>query len=319
MMRGFLGVLFCALWGACVLGGCGQVPDAVPVRVVAETANFRTVEHTFGMTDVPVDPQRIIALGEEAVLADLIDGGYAPVMSIVNSLDSVPLLTAEELDGVDLFTSASRISAEMLLAYEPDLIIVNIFFVNDAGYERLSEIAPTVAVNSADPLTGFLETWTVLGQAEAASTAVAVFREALAEARGEIAAIDTTVTVSAVYAGSNLAIWFDGPQPQPQMLNVLGVNFYPPEGERDDLGIRNGRSFINEERLDLLGGEQMIMLQSEVLEGESEALAELLSDPLWQQIPAVQNGRVSVLDRLGYPGFRGQQTLLKDLLGILLE
>lgn len=43
----------------------------------------------------------------------------------------------------------------------------------------------------------------------------------------------------------------------------------------------------------------------------------MTADPVWGQLPAVQSGRVVVLDRLGYPGFRGQQALLTDLVAAL--
>ncbi len=53
------------------------------------------------------------------------------------------------------------------------------------------------------------------------------------------------------------------------------------------------------------------------MEGEAESVAEISANPLWLQIPAVQAGNVTVLDRLGYPGFRGVNALLQELVSIL--
>lgn len=49
----------------------------------------------------------------------------------------------------------------------------------------------------------------------------------------------------------------------------------------------------------------LILLQSTQVEGEEESLA------------AVKANRVFVLDRLGYPGLRGRNMLLEDVLKIL--
>ncbi len=61
----------------------------------------------------------------------------------------------------------------------------------------------------------------------------------------------------------------------------------------------------------------MILLQSTAVEGEPEAIAAMSDDPIWNQLPAIQSGRVVTLDRLGYPGFRGQRALLSDLVAAL--
>ena len=50
-----------------------------------------------------------------------------------------------------------------LLSYNPDLIIGNVFFIDRAGYGRLSDIAPTVAVRIDDPLLAYVETLTIFG------------------------------------------------------------------------------------------------------------------------------------------------------------
>ena len=70
--------------------GCGNAPEAKPIVIVAESATTRTIEHTFGITEIPKNPERVIALGVEGMLADLLDIGIQPVMSIVNIPEYVP-------------------------------------------------------------------------------------------------------------------------------------------------------------------------------------------------------------------------------------
>lgn len=58
-----------------VMSACGQVPEAEPVVIVSETTTTRTVPHTFGTNKIPKAPQRVVALGEDPLLADLLEIG----------------------------------------------------------------------------------------------------------------------------------------------------------------------------------------------------------------------------------------------------
>ena len=71
------------------------------------------------------------------------------------------------------------------------------------------------------------------------------------------------------------------------------------------------------EQLGLLDSELLVLMQSETVDGEAEALAEIEADPIWQTLPAVQSGNVVVIDRLGYPGAAGQIRLLEELSSLL--
>jgi ABC-type Fe3+-hydroxamate transport system substrate-binding protein len=84
---------------ALALSACRSTLDTVPLRVTSETATTRTIEHTFGTTEIPAAPQRVIALGEEGLLADLLDAGITPLASIVNLPDYLPALIATRPGG----------------------------------------------------------------------------------------------------------------------------------------------------------------------------------------------------------------------------
>ncbi|GAB4582042.1 MAG: ABC transporter substrate-binding protein [Anaerolineales bacterium] len=302
----FLGLSF-SLWG------CNRAPEARPVAIVSETSATRTIAHTFGTTEIPKTPERIIALGEEGLLVDLLDLGIQPVGSTVNLPDHLPLFTAEELDGIEQLISSTSVSMESLVALNPDLIIGTVFFINEIGFGQLSEIAPTIAVRGSDPLGTYLEAASVFGLREQAEQEVAQFREEIAGVAEELHPRQLEVTVATIYPGPSVALWFGGVQPGPEMLNQLGVTLLPTGAAREELDIRNGRVFISDERYDLIMGEPLILLQNSYVEGEMDAMAEMEANALWQQLPAMQSGNVITLDRLGYPGFRGQIALLADL------
>ncbi len=315
LMRKILQLLFLFLCAG-GLAACSSAPPAVPLVVLSENGATRLIEHTFGQTEIPAQPQRVFALGEEGLLANLLDAGIKPIGSNVNLTDALPLFSAEELEGVSLYQTSGQFSLEEIAKAEPDLIIGNVFFIHTAGYEKLSQIAPTIAIGGNDPLESYTQTLAAFGQSEKASADLAAFEAAAAAVARAIDAPARQVSVAAVYAGPSPAIFVDGPQTPPWLLKKLGVQFIPTEAEREGISFRDGRAFVSLERVDLLHGEELILLQSELVDGEPQALAKIQQDSLWGQLPAVQNGQVSVLDRLGYPGLRGLYALLADIQAI---
>lgn len=310
--------LLCLLLSTVLLLGCSNAPAAKPLSVTGESATTRTIEHTFGTTDIPIAPQRVIALGEEGLLADLLDAGIKPLASNVNLPESLPLIEPSELEGVDVFASSSNVSIETLLTYDPDFIIGTVFFIDQLGYDRLSEIAPTVAIDGSNAFAMYTDMMTVLGRREEGEQTVAAFREEIKAEGARINAASRTVTVATIYPGPSLALWFENaPQPGAGMVAELGATVVPNGETRDGLNPSNGRAFISEERLDLFTGDPLILLQTTSVDGESEAVDTTFAKPLWQQVPAVQLGNVVTLDRLGYPGLRGQRALLAAVVAAL--
>jgi len=313
MKRVLVGLLL-GLIAALSLGACGATSHpAEPLRLIETTAEYRLIGHIFGETRVPRDPQRVLALGEEGLLADLLDAGVRPAASNVNVPEYIPLLSAEELTGIALYATAGDLSVETLSTLQPDLIIGTRFFIEQIGYERLSRIAPTVALGGATPLENYVETLTVLGQGEQAQREVEAFRAEIHAVAARIDASNQRVSVITVYPGSGVALWFDGPSPIPLLLRELGVQLRP-DPAATGLDVRNGRAFISLEQLSLADAPTLMVLQSSAVEGEDAALADVQANPLWQQLPAVRTGRVVMFDRLGYPGLRGQRALLADLI-----
>ncbi len=301
-----------------LLAACGGNIETKPLVVIGETATTRTIEHTFGITEIPANPQRVIALGEEGMLADLLDAGITPVASIVNLPEHLPaFINPEEVAGVELYSSSTNTSVERLAALEPDLIIGTAFFIDQIGYETLSQMAPTIAVGGSDEVENYAQTLTALGLAEQAASDLAAFDAAVAAARSQLGS-GANASVVVIYPGESVAVLTDRPRTVPWLLRELGVTLHP-DGSEEGLNVRTGRAFISLERLDLLSGDHLFLLQSDGVEGEAESVAEISANPLWQQIPAVQAGKVTVLDRLGYPGFRGMNALLQDLVEALSQ
>ncbi|MEM7798570.1 MAG: ABC transporter substrate-binding protein, partial [Chloroflexota bacterium] len=281
------------------LSGCFSPPDAQPVSVIAETATTRTVEHTFGTTEIPVDPQRIVALGEEGLLVDLLDSGITPVMTTVNVVGNVALASPEELEGIDQFSSTGNISLETVVTYSLDLIIASVFFADRAGYDRLNAIAPTVTVGGST-FEQYIDTMTIFGQGDEAQAEIVAFEERIAAESAQINADQTAISIGAIYAGPSVALFFEDRLGPPTMLAEMGVTLLPTGEERNNLRVRGGRAYLSDERLDLISGEHLILLQSSAVDGEMDSLSEMQDNAVWQAVPAVKSGNVSTLDRIGY-------------------
>jgi iron complex transport system substrate-binding protein len=302
---------------ACVFPGADAPTASVPLEVVGMADNARIIKHVFGQTRVPPAPQRVLALGEEELLLNLLDLGVKPVGANVNLLDRVALTTPEELAGIALFASAGDVTVETLAALEPDLIIGTVFFIEQAGYDMLSAIAPTVALASGDALQSYQDTALILGKESAAQQQIAAFEQRLQAEAARINASQRTLSLVSVYPGPSIGVWVDGPSPVPTLVRTMGITLRPDRAAVEPLGVRSGRAFISLEQLTLLDSDTLILLQSDTVEGETDAARDIADNLLWRQLPAVQTGRVVTLDRLGYPGVRGQRQLLEDLVTIL--
>ena len=285
----------------------------------AVSQDTRTITHALGETEIPASPVRVLALGEEGLLLDLLLAGIKPVASNANIPEAIPLVSEGELEGVELFPSAGQVSLEVLQSFQPDLIIGATYFIEELGYDLLSEIAPTVAINGDTTLASYQETFRIFGNEDEALANIERLKQRI-KAEGEtLEATTRTLSVVTVYPGPNVAAWLDGPLPLPELLLELGFSLRPALADVEGLGLRQGRVFLSLEQLPLLDAETILLLQSNLVEGEEEAALELGQHPLWLQLPAVKNERVLSFDRLGYPGFRGYEKLLGDVVTVLRE
>lgn len=268
-------------------------------------------------TDDSAEPGRIVALGEEFLLADLLALGVEPVASTA----TVP---SAGFQGLGAFDTAAievlpiELNLEQLAALAPDVIVTTAFVVDRIGADLLSPIGELVVVPDDVDADERLE-WLAV-EFEASDRAEALLEEldrARSDLRAEIDRRDAPciVSVATIYPGPSVAAWTDGSTDIPAAIVDAGCELRPDvtAGEPD----RNGRLFLSPEQLGILDGPRLVLLQSDAVEGEREAVSVLDADPLWNTLPSVASGDVVNLDRLGYPGVVGQRALLEDLIDAL--
>ena len=129
---------------ALLLAGCG---GEQATNGDEGSRGTRTIEHKFGSTRVPENPERVVAVGYNE--ADFVLAlGVVPVgvRDFIGPFQEESRPWArEELDGADpKFAGGEEIDFEAVAALEPDLILGIYSFMDQDGYDLLSRIAPTV-------------------------------------------------------------------------------------------------------------------------------------------------------------------------------
>lgn len=286
-----LRTLVATLAVACLtLAGCSGAtapPETAP--------GGATITHRYGITEVPVDPQRVVTVGltdHDTVLAL----GVTPV-ALTDWFGDQPNGVwpwAQEALGdatpVVLDASAAQLEFEQIAAATPDLILAVNSGLTQAQYDTLTAIAPTVA-QSAEHV-DYGTPW----QEQTRTIGVALGRAAQAD--------ELVADVEADFAAAREANpQFDG------ALGVIGLtgtdgNYYPygPEDARarfltalgfvqdPQIAELAGDSFfatISAERFDLLADADVLVW---IAATEAERVA-LQAEPAYAALPLVQQGR----------------------------
>lgn len=124
---------------AALLTGCGSSQED------SGGAGAVTIDHKFGQTTVPANPQRVVTVGwtdQDFVLPF----GVVPVSTrqFFDSYNNYPWVKAAT-DGKGVSTwGGDEIDYEAIAAQKPDLIFAIYESVDQQMYDRLSQIAPTV-------------------------------------------------------------------------------------------------------------------------------------------------------------------------------
>ncbi|MEM7272067.1 MAG: ABC transporter substrate-binding protein [Actinomycetota bacterium] len=263
----------------------------------------------------PIELGRVIALGEDSLLADLLALGVTPILSSTNGSDGFVGIE-RSTEGIEPIPSF-QLNAEILAAADPDMLITTQSFVDLAGDDDglLAQLAPASIILQED---GWQERVAELGEAlgvpERAEALLAQYDAAIAASQG---ALDPALVVSvATVYDFALAAWVDAPAAVPATLLDLGVTVSPGGGELANESFGRVRP-LSDEQLPLLDGDLLVLLQNPRLESEDAALEAANEQPLWQSIPAVDAGNVVVLDRIGYQGVEGRIRLIDDLIAAI--
>lgn len=279
---------------ACSAESPGRRADPAPA---AGGAFPVTLQHVFGETTVEQAPQRVVALG--VVDADvLLALGITPV-----AVAGYPFYEsglgpwAEPLVRGPMpvrLASDSAPALEQIAALAPDLIIGESAGFDEAAYERLSGIAPTVVrapgvapyLSSRDDRTRTIAR--AVGRPAEGERLIERTRQAVEAARA--ANPDFASSAGAVvlpYDGRYGA--FTRGDTRGSLLAELGIGYPPALAARDD-----GRRYsveVASEQAGLLDADVLVMLAD-----DAQRRSQIDSDPVLAAVPVVRDGRMIIAD-----------------------
>lgn len=282
---------------ALVLAACGGAPESAAPAAAPSGAFPVTVEHKYGATTVPAEPQRIVTLGlsdQDTVLAL----GTRPV-GAVNWFGEEPFGSwpwAQPLWGDALPTvvgERDEYDVEQIAALTPDLIVAQYSGMTQAQYDTLSAIAPVVAQPKG--FEDYQAPWqdmtraigTAMGKAPQVEELIDGIAARFATIRAEHPEFAgmTGIVAESYEPGSYTAY---SPR-DPKMVFLSELGFTMPPALTEFVGAENLVDF-SPERTDLLEADRLVWLT-----GDAETQGRITADPLYQQLAvAAQNRDVFV-------------------------
>jgi iron complex transport system substrate-binding protein len=254
-------------------------------------AAAREITDATGTVTVPDDPQRVVVLtneGTEALLAlGVVPAGAANSWGGDPWWDHIAGLMGEAVP----VGTESAVNLELVASLEPDLIIAN-KQRHEEIYPQLTAIAPTVmsAELRGDWKINFRLYAEALGRTAEGEAAIAEYDAAVADLRARLGDA-TAEEVSVVrFLPGQIRIYqldsFSG-------VLLRDVGFARPAIQNvEEFAIRTGKESIPD-----MDGDRIFHFTWDTGDGQGTALAdEVLADPLWQSLSAVEAGKVHAVN-----------------------
>lgn len=243
----------------------------------------RVIEHAMGSTEIPGTPEKVVVL-DTGELDSAMTLGVTPVGSVeaVEGLGYPSYL--EGTDSIENVGTIEQPNLEKIATLEPDLILSS-KLRHEKIYDQLSEIAPTVFTET----TGV--TWKenfdlhaeALNKTDEAEQVKMEYQERIDEFQGAVGEDPPEVSVVRFLPGDTRiyqkesfigTILQDAGLPRPKSQDV------------EDFAILNA----SQEFIPKMSGD--VIFTTVYGPEKDSTLEEITSDPLWQQLEAVQQGRV---------------------------
>jgi iron complex transport system substrate-binding protein len=262
---------------------------AIPLAILAliTPAMARDITHVMGVTSVPDQPLRIVALTNEAT-EDLLALGIVPV-GAVRSANADPWFdhVAGQLADTAVVGEELSPSLEVILSLEPDLILGN-KKRHEKIYDQLSAIAPTVYVENItgqwrDNLAFYAE---AVGKSAEGEALLESYQDRVAAIQAALGdRVAEKVGLIRFIAGQNYA--YNNDSFSGSILRDIG--FARPAAQ-DKPGLAEP---ITAERIPELDGDRLLHFSYETGDGGATNEAETwMASPLWQSLTAVKSGHL---------------------------
>jgi iron complex transport system substrate-binding protein len=256
----------------------------------AEASGTRVFKDWTGHdVEVPVNPQRVIYHGE--VTGDLLALGVQPVgLDKKSAAGTVYEQAIASSDDVGF-----PFNVEKAMTLDADLIIFS--NSDDAQYEQISKVAPTVTFDSFAKLEDRMNTLgDLLNKQQEAADWIAQYKsksDAMwKKLKDENVIGDETAVVLTMYPGNRLFVMANAGLPQ--FLYESG-GFRTPEGVQALMDQEQGFAQISNELLPEYAADRIFILNPVDVEAQNST-NDLQQSEIWRKLPAVQAGHVYFFD-----------------------
>ncbi len=269
----------------------------------------RVVKHVMGETCVPVNPQRMIVLGD---LDNVLALGVKPVGATYLLNGNFLSYLSKESGGIEKVGLNGQPNLEKILLLKPDLILG--WSWDEKIYDKLSQIAPTVLAGGDSTWKEWLNTYAeALGKTKEAekllndyNKRIEVFRQQMGDRlwKTQVSVVDFWADKVRIYMKQS----FSG-----LILNDIGLP-RPPEQNKD----KNFEN-ISLEIIPKMEGDVIFLVLGDHKES---ILKQFRSHPLWSQLSAVKQDRVYEVDSdvwIASWGITGANRVLDDLFKYLVN
>ena len=314
MKRNLLKTLAVACVTSVMLMGCGNTGSA---EDNSSKGNTITVTDVRGNVEIPADPQRIVDLSGNSDILSIL--GY-DVVGTANSdaydYTKFPSYLEETLKGAKIlgYSMQDTMDVEAVMNLNPDLIVIST--VQEKMYDQLSEIAPTVmiqleALNWKDDVRNLAK---VFDREEVAETWLSNYETKAKETGDKIKAEygEDTTYLSFLASGGQFFV-FDGAGFGDVLYNDMGLAKPSGMPEQTDISL----PVVTYEGLAAINTDYIFLIATD------EDLAELQSNAIWNNLPAVKAGHVVVLPSSPYfnQGYSsiGREVLVDEIGDMLNE
>lgn len=263
---------------ALLLAGCGSGEDE-PAPGAAAPGFPVTIPHAFGQTTIPDRPARVVTVGyNDADFALALGTVPVGVRDFIGAFDETTRPWAQQQLGGQQppQVGGNEIDIEKVASLQPDLILGVYSYMDRATYDRLSQIAPTVA----DPTEGVAAPWQeqtritarALGVPEQGEQVVGDVERRFADAR----------TANPQFAGKSIGVALVASGE----FNILGQ-----DDARSQLF--SGLGLAVDPTTQTLSSEQLGQLDKQGVAVLGVPPQDALSNPVFANLPAVRENRVA--------------------------
>ena len=258
------------------------------------TENTVTVTDVRGEVEIPANPKRIVDLSGNSDILSIL--GYK-VVGTANSdaydYTKFPSYLEETLSGAKIlgYSMQDTMDVEAVMNLNPDLIVIST--VQEKMYDALSEIAPTVmiqleALNWKDDVRALGK---VFDKEDVANEWIANYEAKAKDAGDKIKAKygDDTTYLSFLASGGQFFV-FDGAGFGDVLYKDMGLAKPVGMPEQTDISL----PVVTYEGLAAIKADYIFAIATD------EDLAQLEANSIWNNLPAVKNGNVVILESSPY-------------------